>query len=578
MPGGKRDRDETERRLIAAVGSILKQSGHKGIGVNRLALEAEVSKPMIYDYFGSLNNLLHTYIRKKDYWLPLFDSLSMPDSKDPDAVKELIIATLQEQFRFFNQEPEMQKLILWQISEEHALLRSVSDRREAEGAKVLALAEPYFRNTGINPKAVTALLVGGIYYMVLHAHANKSTVCGVDVNQEQDRQFVLDTIKQIMDWAWHQATENKAQIIQSTTMSYEFELLENLTAQLKARAANGYRHTEPDVMLKNEVKRLERVLLLQLMALTNETQISTFLQINLLKLVSICNDLYIEGDAENYDANLILELLEAIRKPSSSYVPANIELPRLFREKEARAFNKQWQQVIKKLNENETDGTITGIVSLPFQRFIHEKGKTYWADFKFLKRYAYALEKIFDEYVPDEAILVDVLIGLNLNHSRFTAWHARCLREQLHPLPLAERRTLLLQTRTKIGQVESLNKLSFERNKIPVTEEIMKWIDAELRNYPEELSQPANAYKLNTKFKAVELAFWMKLGYDHGIYEEVNLDVFSEKIAGNFTTIGQDDLSASSLKSKLYTKDTAVVNLIEAKLSNMLNDVLKYKR
>lgn len=578
MPGGKRDRDESERRLIAAVGSILKRKGHSGLGVNRVAMEAEVSKPMIYDYFGTLNNLLHAYIKKKDYWLPLFDSLQLPDPKDPDAVRELITATLQQQFSFFYQEPEMQKLILWQITEEHPLLRSVSDRREAEGAKVLALAEPHFRHSGISPKAVTALLVGGIYYMVLHAHSNKSTVCGIDVNQESDKRLVVDTIAQVLQWAWSQASANKTETIHSTNMSYEFELLENLTAQLVARVAGGYRQTGPDAMLKNEVKRLERVLLLQLMALTNETQITTFLQINLSRLVSICNQLYFDGAGEHYDAGLILELLEAIRKPANAYIPGNIELPKLFREQEGRNFAQQWQQIFTELDNNAVDGILAEIVGLPFNRFASEGDKLYWADFKYLKRYAYVLEKMVAEMPPDEILLTDLLIGLGFNHSRFTAYHARQIRHRLSGQDNVVKRSILLQAKAKVSQVESLTAISFERNKIPVKDELMKWIDAELLLYPETPQRPPNSHKLNTTFKAIELAFWRKLEYDHGIYEEANLDIFSEKIAGNFTTIGQDELSGPSIKSKFYTKEPAVVDAAELKLVAMLEDVRKYKR
>ena len=52
-----RDRDDKMQRLIAAVGEILKQKGYAGLGVNKIALEARVSKELIYRYFGGLNNL-----------------------------------------------------------------------------------------------------------------------------------------------------------------------------------------------------------------------------------------------------------------------------------------------------------------------------------------------------------------------------------------------------------------------------------------------------------------------------------------------------------------------------------------
>lgn len=78
--------------------------------------------------------------------------------------------------------------------------------------------------------------------------------------------------------------------------------------------------------------------------------------------------------------------------------------------------------------------------------------------------------------------------------------------------------------------------------------------------------------------KCNQLAFWKKLQYDHGVYEEGNLDVFCEKVAANFTSKGQDELSPSSIKSKLYSKDPAVIDHIEGLLVAMLEDVRRFKR
>jgi AcrR family transcriptional regulator len=117
LPYRKRNKEATMQRLIDAVGVILKAKGHSGIGVNKVALEAGVSKPMIYDHFKGLTNLLKAYIRKKDFWLPAFDQLKLPDPENEPELRQFYSVILQEQFKFFLKEEEMQKLILWPISE-----------------------------------------------------------------------------------------------------------------------------------------------------------------------------------------------------------------------------------------------------------------------------------------------------------------------------------------------------------------------------------------------------------------------------------------------------------------------------
>lgn len=198
------------KKLIAAVGEILREQGYTGLGINKVALRAGVSKELIYRYFDGMNNLLKTYINGKDYWLPLLEKLNHEEIREDGDILKLFTGLLQEQFRFFYEEKEMQKFILWQISEVNTLMRSISEKRETEGAKLLALTNRHFRGSGISIRAVIALLLGGIYYVVLHAHNNKSTVAGIDANQEADRQEVLKAIAQILSWAWEKAGERKS--------------------------------------------------------------------------------------------------------------------------------------------------------------------------------------------------------------------------------------------------------------------------------------------------------------------------------------------------------------------------------
>jgi AcrR family transcriptional regulator len=204
----KRDRDESMKRFMEAVGEILKEKGYAGLGVNKIALQAGMNKKLIYRYFGSLNNLLKAYISGKDYWQPLLKDLNEASGDDRDILR-LFVKLFQDLFRFFRDEPEMRQFILWQMSEANPLMRGISEEREREGARLLALTDGHFRDSGVSIRSVMALLLGGIYYVLLHAEHNKSTVAGVDMNLEKDREAMLRTIGQVLHWAWD-AAEKKA--------------------------------------------------------------------------------------------------------------------------------------------------------------------------------------------------------------------------------------------------------------------------------------------------------------------------------------------------------------------------------
>jgi AcrR family transcriptional regulator len=204
MPG-KRNPDERKLKLIAAVGETLKEEGYESLGLNKIAARAGVSKPMVYEYFGSLNGLLKAYIAGNDSWVPYLESLKLPEHPTSEELQKCFVKMLQDQFRFFHQEKEMQRLVHWQIRSYNPLMRATCEAREREGARILKLADDHFRKSGISLKAVMAMLVGGIYYNVLHDTAGLGTMAGMDMKNEKDFDTMFGTIAQIVDWAFRAA-------------------------------------------------------------------------------------------------------------------------------------------------------------------------------------------------------------------------------------------------------------------------------------------------------------------------------------------------------------------------------------
>jgi AcrR family transcriptional regulator len=204
-----RDSEQTRRDFIDAVGSILSESGFRGLTVTKVARRAGKHWSLLGYYFEDIDALKKAYINDKDYWPPFFERFKLGVNPGKKELQVLFTNLMQENFRFFLANPQMQQIILWQISEDNLLLKGISEAREREGEKLLALTDIYFEGSGISIRALMAILLGGIYYAVLHAKTNKSTVAGIDVNRVKDQQAVLKTIEQVIAWAWEAADEKK---------------------------------------------------------------------------------------------------------------------------------------------------------------------------------------------------------------------------------------------------------------------------------------------------------------------------------------------------------------------------------
>ena len=202
--------EQTRMGLIEVVSKIMKENGHTFLKTMKITRRMGRNKNIIIYHYKNLNDLLKTYIRQKDYWPGFFERFKQVENPGQNEIMGLFSELMQDNLKLLQVTPEMQKIILWQISEASPMLKSVSEDREKEGANVIALAKPFFDGSDVNFNAVLALILGGSYYLVLHNETNKSTVCGIDINRDRDKELVLKTIGQMISWAFEKAFPKQA--------------------------------------------------------------------------------------------------------------------------------------------------------------------------------------------------------------------------------------------------------------------------------------------------------------------------------------------------------------------------------
>jgi AcrR family transcriptional regulator len=181
--GKYNDKERSKSKLLNAVGKVLQSKGYTGLTATNIAKEAGLSRRLITIYFDSVEDLIETYVRSKDYWIEASGNLEeMILDKRGGSTKEIIEDLLQNQLQNFYDNPEMQKLILWEISQKSNIMHQVSEERELMGFKIFSLTDKEFQDKDIDVRAISALLVAGIYYMVLHAKSTDTLFCEIDIN------------------------------------------------------------------------------------------------------------------------------------------------------------------------------------------------------------------------------------------------------------------------------------------------------------------------------------------------------------------------------------------------------------
>ena len=157
-----KSREQTESKILEAVASIVESDGFEKLGINTIALKANVSKMLIYRYFGGLKELVARFIMQKDYWANT-DTLIL----NPHSVGDSIKSMFRNQIEQLRNDVTLRRLCRWELSCHNASIDRLRDKREENGCDLIKVVS---RLTGCSNSEVASLasiLSASISYLTL---------------------------------------------------------------------------------------------------------------------------------------------------------------------------------------------------------------------------------------------------------------------------------------------------------------------------------------------------------------------------------------------------------------------------
>ncbi len=166
----KRDREQTERQLIDAVGAIVEDAGIDAVGINAVARKAGVDKVLIYRYFGDIDGLLAAWIARQDYFSRLQELIGEgAGAEGRDAVLEVARRVLIGQLRAAVGNRGLLEVFRWELGTRNAVTDEIARRRETQGSAVTKVFERAVDDPSVDVRAIVTILSAGINYLALRA-------------------------------------------------------------------------------------------------------------------------------------------------------------------------------------------------------------------------------------------------------------------------------------------------------------------------------------------------------------------------------------------------------------------------
>ncbi len=157
-----KSREQTESKILETVASIVESDGFEKLGINTIALKANVSKMLIYRYFGGLEELVARFIMQKDYWANTATLILNPHSVG-DSIKSMF----RNQIEQLRNDVTLRRLCRWELSCHNASIDRLRDKREENGCDLIKVVS---RLTGCSNSEVASLasiLSASISYLTL---------------------------------------------------------------------------------------------------------------------------------------------------------------------------------------------------------------------------------------------------------------------------------------------------------------------------------------------------------------------------------------------------------------------------
>lgn len=161
-----RDRDATERSLLAAAVRVLARDGFAALGPQVVAQEAGCDKKLVYRYFGGISGLIEALGAELALWLGGPAPAAATDAPYGERAEALLLGYAAQ----LRTDPALLRILAWELAEPSPALLALEQRRSVAiqqwaGAALAGAAPP----PGADAQAVNAILLAAVHYLAMRA-------------------------------------------------------------------------------------------------------------------------------------------------------------------------------------------------------------------------------------------------------------------------------------------------------------------------------------------------------------------------------------------------------------------------
>ena len=207
----RRSTEDIENSIFEAARQLIEDNGFSKLTVTGIMQFAKIEPVQFYRRYDDLNLFIDKYVRRFDYWLS--DTVVPPGQSD---MKGQYINILTNLFNSLFENRVMQQLLKWELSDNNETTQRTAQMRELHTLPLCQKYADFFSSSRHDIIAISALIIGGIYYLILHDEL--STFSGLNLKNEADRHRLLNAIRDLADILFYRYSVTKETLDMITKM------------------------------------------------------------------------------------------------------------------------------------------------------------------------------------------------------------------------------------------------------------------------------------------------------------------------------------------------------------------------
>ena len=188
----RRTKKSVEKDVMDAITSVIEDVGFNHVTLKEIAFRAKIEASVFYRRYANLEELFEDYTRNYDYWLGGIAASMPKDLGDEAAFKWIMKNLVQALYK----NKIMQRLLTWELCDENHVTRRTAVQRETMNQSLIQLLEQRFAGSGMDVNVLTALMISGIYYLIIHQNISK--FCNVDFSSKQGQKRLIGAVDQLV--------------------------------------------------------------------------------------------------------------------------------------------------------------------------------------------------------------------------------------------------------------------------------------------------------------------------------------------------------------------------------------------